>query len=289
MVSIKSIRIRNFRSIVDETIKLTGFNFFVGRNDCGKSNVLKALNLFFNNQTDHNTPYNFQNDYSLLAKRSEKQAREISITLGVEIPETFRESGLKYWTKTWRADEILPHFDNVNELFESGSKGLTLLNRIIYTYTPAVKSIEYFKDLLARLYSSMVSTANSTLREVTDAYSEQLQDLTSDLSVQIKTILKMNSALRMPQNLNLLFRDLQFSTSDQYVSGVDLNQRGDGIKARHIPSIIQYMQRNLEDNKLRGAISYSFIWGFEEPENGVEYNACYADCLGCRNFAATKR
>ena len=45
---IREIRIKNFRSIVEATIPLDNFNIFVGLNDCGKSNVLKALNLFFN-------------------------------------------------------------------------------------------------------------------------------------------------------------------------------------------------------------------------------------------------
>ena len=59
MITIKKIRIKNFRSIVDETIDLTDINFFVGKNDCGKSNVLKALNLFFNDQTDFLCDFNF--------------------------------------------------------------------------------------------------------------------------------------------------------------------------------------------------------------------------------------
>lgn len=48
MVVLKRIHIKNFRSIVDATIELDDFNFFVGKNDSGKSNVLKAINLFFN-------------------------------------------------------------------------------------------------------------------------------------------------------------------------------------------------------------------------------------------------
>ena len=66
MITIKKIRIKNFRSIVDETIDLTDINFFVGKNDCGKSNVLKALNLFFNDQTDFLCDFNFSLDYSKL-------------------------------------------------------------------------------------------------------------------------------------------------------------------------------------------------------------------------------
>ena len=45
---IKEIRIRNFRSIVKADIQLSDLTLFVGLNDVGKSNVLKALNLFFN-------------------------------------------------------------------------------------------------------------------------------------------------------------------------------------------------------------------------------------------------
>ena len=47
MITIKRIHVKIFRSLVDETIELSDYNFFVGKNDSGKSNVLKALNLFF--------------------------------------------------------------------------------------------------------------------------------------------------------------------------------------------------------------------------------------------------
>ena len=59
MVVLKRIHIKNFRSIVDATIELDDFNFFVGKNDSGKSNVLKAINLFFNERTDYDTPFKF--------------------------------------------------------------------------------------------------------------------------------------------------------------------------------------------------------------------------------------
>ncbi|PVB61910.1 ATP-binding protein [Labrenzia sp. 011] len=46
-MKIKSIEIKNFRSIRDETIDCLGFNTFVGPNGSGKSTVLNALNVFF--------------------------------------------------------------------------------------------------------------------------------------------------------------------------------------------------------------------------------------------------
>ncbi|MEJ5376509.1 MAG: AAA family ATPase [bacterium] len=46
-MKIKSFRIRNFRSIKEETVELDDYTCFVGPNGSGKSNVLHALNVFF--------------------------------------------------------------------------------------------------------------------------------------------------------------------------------------------------------------------------------------------------
>lgn len=270
---IKRIHIKNFRSIVDEVVELKDFNCFVGKNDSGKSNVLKALNLFFNAETDFNTAFDFDSDYSKFAKRGKKQAREISITLDIVIPETFKEHGVKSWKKVWRVGGL--HSDNIDTLFQSGSRGITWLQRIQYQYVPAVKSDDYFKNLLAKLYESMTDTANSALKDLNDEYSERLGDLTSELTIQLKQVLGMRSAIQMPTNLSTLFRDMSFSTSDKFVQGINLSQRGDGIKARHIPLILRYMERNIEKGRPKRSISGTYIWGFEEPENGVEYLASF--------------
>ena len=273
MITIKRIHIKNFRSIVDEMITLKDLNCFVGLNDSGKSNVLKALNLFFNGETDFDTPLDFENDYSKLAKRGQKQAKEIIVELDIVIPDTFKEKGIKRWKKVWRSEGV--HQDNLSELFSAGSKGLTFLSRIQYLYIPAVKSNEYFRGLLSNVYLSMTQTANSALKDLNEQYSNQLQALTVDLTQQLRSVLKMDSAIQMPSNLSTLFRDLTFSTSDQNVGDISLEHRGDGIKARHIPSILQFIQKNTEEARPKKSISGSYIWGFEEPENGVEYLSCF--------------
>lgn len=65
-IAIRSITIKNFRSIRRGSIKVGDFNVFVGMNDAGKSNVLKALNLFFNDQVDCNSPFDYHRDFSYL-------------------------------------------------------------------------------------------------------------------------------------------------------------------------------------------------------------------------------
>ena len=273
MVVLKRIHIKNFRSIVDATIELDDFNFFVGKNDSGKSNVLKAINLFFNERTDYDTPFNFAVDYSKFAKRSIHQAKEIVIALDVQMPATFKDGGIKTWTKIWRKEGL--YSDNATELFSRGTKGTTFLGRIKYMYVPAIKSADYFKYLLSQVYDSMTEVADSALKDLNKKYSSELQEITHGLSENLQNVLHMRSDIQMPRELSTLFKDLSFSTTDRFVKNVDLNQRGDGIKARHIPSILNFMQENMEENRAKNTVSYNFIWGFEEPENGVEYSLCY--------------
>jgi predicted ATP-dependent endonuclease of OLD family len=71
MKIIESIRIKYFRSILNTTrgnqthIKANDLNLIIGSNDAGKSNYLRALNLFFNNQSESNTTFSFWKDYSI--------------------------------------------------------------------------------------------------------------------------------------------------------------------------------------------------------------------------------
>lgn len=60
MQLIRKVKIRYFRSVYTATLdKCKALNVISGRNDAGKSNILKALNLFFNGNTDWNTPFDF--------------------------------------------------------------------------------------------------------------------------------------------------------------------------------------------------------------------------------------
>lgn len=62
---IEKIEIQFFRSIYRETISgLQLLNIFTGKNDVGKSNILKALNLFFNNEADPGIPFYFLDNFN---------------------------------------------------------------------------------------------------------------------------------------------------------------------------------------------------------------------------------
>ncbi|SEO62153.1 AAA family ATPase [Amycolatopsis saalfeldensis] len=75
MQLVKSIRVENFRSIRLIEIDSPGdYNPIVGLNSSGKSNVLRALNLFFNNIVDEDSrELNLIRDFSDYAPTGKKK------------------------------------------------------------------------------------------------------------------------------------------------------------------------------------------------------------------------
>ena len=70
-----------FISMRNVIILAKNLNVFVGLNDAGKSNFLKALNLFFNGETDYNIQFDFKKDFSDLFLEKSHSTREIKLGL----------------------------------------------------------------------------------------------------------------------------------------------------------------------------------------------------------------
>ena len=113
MKLINKIHIRFFRSIyniefdnISETITV-----FTGNNDVGKSNVLRALNLFFNDETETDEEISFERDFSLIRKKELKEkikTRQL-IKIDVEIQSPIE---YKILPKTFLVSK---NFDRYNE------------------------------------------------------------------------------------------------------------------------------------------------------------------------------
>ncbi len=285
MLKIKEVVIRNFRSIVEQRISTNDMNLFVGLNDVGKSNILKALNLFFNGMTDIDTPFNFEVDFSKTSPLKVKKAKEITISLIIEVPNSYADGGLVVWKKTWRRDSepTAPYYDRFapvgkqlgsDDAFSPRSKTPTALRKIKYYYIPAIKGADYFKHLLGNLYVSASSQADSFLMDKSKEYSQALQEFTQRISEIVKEKLNIDSVLSMPEDQMDIFRELTFGTKDLKKNSILLNHRGDGVKARHIPAILKFIQEQEVKASMK-SIPYTIIWGYEEPENGVEMLKCF--------------
>lgn len=272
-IHIETIHIENFRSIRNITVNVSQMNVFVGLNDVGKSNILKALNLFFNGQTDHGKYFDFNRDFTMLFSRKSHRAKEIIIELQVFIPGNFKESGVYSWKKTWRRDGLYKQeiLNDMGKPPSAKSKIPASLNRIKYRYVPAVKSSEYYKYLLSELYLTAAGTLSDPLVTATRDFAKVIQDYTEQIHDEVSEKIGIDSKLTIPRDMTEMFRVLIFMTSN---SGKDkfipLDMRGDGIQARHIPIVLKYLADKEQDKRSQGFVIAETIWGYEEPENGVE-------------------
>ena len=270
---IKTIHIENFRSIRKATLNLADMNIFVGLNDAGKSNYLKALNLFFNNNTDYDTSFNYDKDFSCLFPFKSHNAREIIIELQFQIPTTFKDAGVYKWKKVWGNEGL--RIDSITK--GNGDKPTersripTTLRRIKYRYVPAVKSKDYYKFLLSELYLTASASLNSPLASSTKDFASVIQEYTEQIHREVDRKIGIDSKLTIPTDMSDMFRTLVFMTSSGDATiNVPLEMRGDGIQARHIPIILKYIADEDQKTRNQGSVKITTIWGYEEPENGIE-------------------
>ena len=287
-LKITRIEIRNFRSIRYLAIEPADLAIFVGRNDSGKSNVLRAMNLFFNGETNPDEFLEFDTDHNIY-NEPVRQAKEIIVKLNIELPPTYRRTSGDFvvWEKRWRRNWHEPvHDEYLGRRFreERGGRNVTdtvdipnrarvhtLLRRIHYIYVPAIKDMRYFSDLRASIYDTVAQAAAGAFRDSSQAFEQSITDNLSDLTNSISKTLGFESKLALPRDLSHVFESLDFLSTETNIS---LSSRGDGIKVRHIPMILKFMADQQRKLQGRGAVPYSFIWAYEEPENNLELASC---------------
>jgi len=282
MKIIRRIEIKYFRSIYSVVLKeCSSLNVLSGRNDVGKSNILRALNLFFNSQADWLTPIDFNKDFSLfrleqVRKESVKGKQFIQITIEFERPENFKRSLPDRFSvkRSWYRDRQFAQSDNLVALEKAGKCPSSLstaqrmlqvfLNRIHFEYVPAVKERAFFNHILSRLQYSLLGQAieaDSPISKLSDDLAKHIGMQVGDLRTDFSRATSLDTAIEPPKELSSLFQAFQVSipSGDNQIL---LNLRGDGMQARFVPSVLNY---------IASKSSSFFIWGFEEPENSLEF------------------
>lgn len=290
MQLVRSIYIRYLRSIhrlaLDEIGELTVLS---GANDVGKSLVLKSLNLFFNNEVDWHTAVDFYRDYSYRrlseVRQSVKGKQFISVDIEFNRPSSYRGSlpATFHVKKTWLRDSPIPQEENdlerrADELpstLETARRMLSrFLNRVHFEYIPAVKDRAYYEQVLEDLQNTLLIgqvRADDEILQAVESLNTDMRQRAQALSTEFEEATGVRADVSLPTNPRLLFQ--AFSVNTRWQGQLDgeeaggeelpLTLRGDGIQARYIPSLLNYIAESS---------SQFWVWGFEEPENSVEYN-----------------
>lgn len=286
-ITITKIEIRNFRSISKLIIDTKNVSIFVGQNDAGKSNILRALNLFFNNETDPGYDLDFQTDFYIRGTRARK-ADEISVEIELTLPNNYVETNgdVLVWKRIWRKESKLPVYDeyfgrrikkgtrggnNVEEIkIPSRSNLHSTLKQINYIYVPATKTTNYFDSLRGQIYHTISNVAQESFHKSSKDFEGNISKHLLDLTNGLASSLGFDSKLSLPADLSPIFEKLDFISSEK----ISLKNRGDGIKARYIPHILYFMAQKQKELGKRGGPRYTTIWGYEEPENNLEMMSC---------------
>lgn len=281
---IKKVTISGFRSIENQTIHFGDINIFSGKNDSGKSNVLRALNLFFNSQTDFLKSLKFSEDYNKVsfarATMSAKMKQQIKIRVHLNVPPSYNSLKSEHEVFLERA------FDRNGERTEKYSNDkkkaqiTRLINSIKYIYIPALKGENVLQYLLALIGEFELIDQGDI-----EAINKKIAHKTSDLTGLLKqSNIPIGTSFGLPTFLADFWQKLSVETAfDEFKHltesvksksdpskelnpsqfRIPLNLRGEGVKSKYIPPLLLWLGGKNQS-------SY-YIWGIDEPENSLEF------------------
>lgn len=282
MKTIHKIVIENFRSIKKIEINPQDINVFSGLNDTGKSNVLKALNLFFNNETDFQVPLKFTQDFSKVAlasaQRARKQKQQIKIKVYFYPPASFpslkKETEISLEKVFNRDGTVVFNYSTNNS--KKQAQITRLFNKVNYFYIPALKGTDVLRFLLGRIGEhQLISTEE--ISKLNDEVNKNLSDLKDILSL---SDISITTSMGFPLLVRDFWEKLTVNTQyDQFSElrgkatekseplkeefyQIPLELRGEGIKSKYIPPLLKWIQKRK---------SNIYIWGIDEPENSLEF------------------
>lgn len=289
-IFIEKVEIKHFRCFDGgvrqpnvELVDMKDVNIISGANDSGKSNILRALNLFFNNEIIPGVPFNLERDLCKLKrqrsdervaqKRKEgaKDVRQRDLWVKIKVHFYNSKKGILpehfYVEKMWdhsKSGEISAS-NHKNKKLRKTQQGAAdgqltqFLKQFRFEYVPAIKDREYFRYLFGKLQEALFEKDSSAkFKNHSETFNKMLLSETEKLFEDFKKDTNIDAKFDIPSTLFDFVRTLSVTTENN----ISLFERGDGIQARFIPEILNEIYRGQKKKKI--------IWGFEEPENSYE-------------------
>lgn len=289
-IFIEKVEIKHFRCFDGgvrqpnvELVDMKDVNIISGANDSGKSNILRALNLFFNNEIIPGVPFNLERDLCKLKrqrsdervaqKRKEgaKDVRQRDLWVKIKVHFYNSKKGILpehfYVEKMWdhsKSGEISAS-NHKNKKLRKTQQGAAdgqrtqFLKQFRFEYVPAIKDREYFRYLFGKLQEALFEKDSSAkFKNHSETFNGMLLSETKKLFEDFKKDTNIDAKFDIPSTLFDFVRTLSVTTENN----ISLFERGDGIQARFIPEILNEIYRGQSKKKI--------IWGFEEPENSYE-------------------
>lgn len=256
---IKTVRIKNFRTLYDVEINFHDITTFIGPNGSGKSTVLYALDWFFNGSkdgdlTEEDATYGHTDE-----------PIEVAVTFN-QLTDSDKQALGKY--SSANADEFTAWKTRKDgkESLSANSKGNPLFNNIKNASSVKLKREEYTK--IQEEYPGLALPKASTGAQINEAisaweqsHSDQLEDIPEEVSTSFNGF-NSNAAMKDIFNFTLVKADYRAS------------EESEDSRASILGSIIErVVDRNAANEKIREL--YSSI---EEQKNQI-YSESYSEQL----------
>jgi predicted ATP-dependent endonuclease of OLD family len=285
MKLLTSIRIEGFRSIREADINLDAhLTAFAGLNNSGKSNVLRALNVFFNDETDPGLPLNVDGDY-FRPDRLKKKRKRIRVSIKFQLPKSFKfRRGLEATktllagdsftvTKEWVRDNPLPAFflnDRDLDLYDR-QKLAAFLQLIRYRYVPnRVLPTELIRNEHQSLRNVLIRRLAKKSRGNADAFEairESSVRMIESLAKRFEEACPGQGTVSLATPTS--WQDLAFTFGYRLAQdGVEIEDaaQGSGIQSLLMLETLYLIDR---DYFQQFGWKQAAIWGLEEPESSL--------------------
>lgn len=285
MKIIKRIKIQSYRSFQNVIIEAEDLNIYSGVNNVGKSNILKALNLFFNSDK---FPFVYERDYNKALTGGGVQSVIITVTFYPQKKSTNKALQHEFsLTRVFKkdaksAEEI---FKSTNPEIESKIKkkdGNTLrflrifVNKIHFYYIPAIRDRAFTQNFLLNFEQVLkTSTAGNDFNKYVSRISDIITDKSKDLSEEFKKFIGVDTHAKLSSdvddilgaidiNIDSGIRTYKRGTHKTEAKYVNIYSSGDGILMSYLTYFLAYISKH--------STKEISIWGYEEPENSLEYS-----------------
>ncbi|MDZ7928843.1 AAA family ATPase [Rhodococcus sp. NPDC076796] len=288
---VSSIYIENFRSFRKSWFETSGDTVpIIGLNSAGKSNVLRALDLFFNDSIDGQS-LDFSKDLS--AHLPSKTKKKIGVGVQLEYPSSFGLKGNQAFFKANDLNESIsiykewsvapsgslqcnttfgPDIDNQKPAFSDGDVAAVtaIVRSVKYHYVsnhirPADKVaeiLEIMRPEIMKSWKNNYKQSGDFLDHLTAAANQMFGPVSQSVS---KGIDGLTISAAVPKDLG----DLAFDLGMNAIAGADiihdLTQEGSGAQAFTLLHFLQ-LQDKIARQRRFGWVQAS-IWGLEEPES----------------------
>ncbi len=281
---ITSINIEGLRSIQSQQLPSTGaLNALVGRNSSGKSNTLRALNVFFNGVIEPGKPIDFARDHYEQTPRKRKKKR-IYVGINFSLPSNFnfrkelsplKALGTEFSiARVWELDQLRRPADHL-EVEVQGQKinngeelGRQFLSLITYRYIPnrTVPS-DILRDESQAIASSIFGRmkgdqhASALLASLTDAAKRMLTEASTSLLTSGSPL--SDPSVSTAETIGEMLTMAGFQARGQHGFAVQDEDWGAGHQSFFLYQVLKALDTSY--GRFFGW-KQATIWGVEEPE-----------------------